>query len=76
MCNNWLSCCSFKICIDFDTDSSLDVIIDLFTMVGGQHNFLEACGGVIDSNTSHVISIKNAKAHLKNLKLALFEIAC
>jgi hypothetical protein len=47
---------------DFDIDSSLDVAISMFSMVGGQQHFLEVCGGSMNSNTNHVFSMKNAKA--------------
>jgi hypothetical protein len=47
---------------DFDIDSSLDVAISMFLMVGGQQPFLEVCGGSMNSNTNQVFSMKKAKA--------------
>ena len=47
---------------DFDIDSSLDVAISMFLMVGGQQPFLEVCGGLMNSNTNQVFSMKKAKA--------------
>lgn len=48
---------------DIELSPSLDVVVELFSMVGGQTKFIEACGGNnISTGEQNIFSNKNSKS--------------